>query len=124
MSSHGISFTDFVTFFTAKAKVVDMASAHILGGGVSRASDTLITDVFSPIITLLTGGSTMDTQFTVLKSGPNGPYATATDAQKDGAVVIKYGRLGISVINLIVQALALYLIIGAWQRCIGDVCTR
>jgi large conductance mechanosensitive channel len=116
--------TDFITFFTSKGNVIDVASGQILGGGVAKASTSLVTDIISPCVTVVTGGSKLDNHFVVVRRGPKYPYSNVSQAEEDGAVVIKYGNLVVSIFNLMIQAIALYVLIGAWRRCVGGVCRR
>ena len=119
-----MTFPGFLQFLSSTGKVKDIATGQIVGAGVSKASNSLVDDVIGPIIAYCTNGSTLDTHFIVLRHGKKHlSYANATEADADGAVIIRYGKTAYTIFNLLVQALVVYIIIGAWKRCFGDRCT-
>lgn len=119
-----LSFVDFIGFLTTTAKVTDIATGQIMGAGISKASTSLVQDIISPVMSVATNGSTLNSHFMVLRRGGKYPYATIEEAEADGAVVMKYGNTAYAVFNLLVQALVVYMILGAWKRCFGGVCAR
>lgn len=117
-----VSFVDFIQFLSTKAKVTDIATGQIMGNCISKASTSLVQDVISPVITVVTGGLTLDNHFIVIKRGEKYPYSTVSEAEQDGAIIVKYGNTAYAIFILLVQALILYFLIGAWRRCLGDSC--
>ena len=128
VSPSNMSFLGFISFLTTTGKVKDVATGQILGAGIGKASDSFVKDFIAPLITFVTNGATLDQHFIVLRPGISHKnkkatkYATVAEAEADHAVIIKYGETFYAIFNLLVQALVVYLIIGAWKRCIGDSC--
>ena len=123
MSPSGLSFPGFISFLTTTGNVKEIATGQIIGAGITRASTSLIDDVLGPALAYVTKGSTLDTHFIVLRRGARYPYATSAEADADGAVTVKYGKTAYAIFNLLVQAFLVYMIIGAWKRCVGDSCS-
>ncbi len=117
-----MSFPGFLNFLATTGNVKDIATGQIVGAGVSKASNSLIDDIIGPTIAYITNGATLDSHFIVLRRGKKYPYLSANEAVADGALIVKYGNTVYALFNLLIQALVVYFIIGAWKRCLGDVC--
>lgn len=122
-SPSGLSFPGFITFLATTAKINNIATGHIIGNGITKASTSIIDDLLGPTLAYITSGSTLDTHFLVLSRGPSYPYATVAEADADGAITLKYGKTAYAIFNLLVQAFVVYIVIGAWKRCMGDSCS-
>lgn len=90
--------------FIMRGNVVDMAVGVIIGAAFTTIVNSLVKDVFNPVMGLATGGIDFSNLFVTLK-GPVEPTLDA--AQKAGAVTINYGLF----INAIVQFLIIALVI-------------
>jgi large conductance mechanosensitive channel len=80
-------FDDFKAFIL-RGNVVDLAVGVIIGAAFTGVVNSLVKDLITPILGLLTGGVDFSNHFVTLR----GPAArTLADAQKAGAVTINYG---------------------------------
>ena len=93
--------------FAMKGNVVDMAVGVIIGGAFGAIVASLLSDIFMPVIGMLTGGVDFKDLFIPLK----GSYATLADAVKAGAPVIAYGRFINTVLNFLIVAFVIFMII-------------
>ncbi len=88
--------------FISKGSVLDMAVGVIIGGAFTAIVNSLVNDVFMPLLGLLTGG--MNFAALSLQLGPN---------EED---VLKYGAFIAAVINFLLIALVLFFVIKAINR--------
>ncbi|KAJ3119055.1 hypothetical protein HDU96_003230 [Phlyctochytrium bullatum] len=110
-------FEDFKAFIS-KGNVVDMAIGIIIGGAFGAIVSSAVDDIFSPFISLFTGGSQLQNAFFMLR-GPNKDlcreknnpcvyFPTPADANAVGAITINYGRFIQLTINFLTVALILF----------------
>ena len=98
--------------FAVKGNMVDMAVGIIIGAAFTAIVNSLVKDIFTPLIGLATGGMNFTNLFWVLKAGPTGgPYTTLADAQAAGAVTINYGLFLNAMISFVIVALVTFLLI-------------
>jgi large conductance mechanosensitive channel len=74
--------------FIRRGNVVDLASGIVIAVAFTAVANSLVKDIFTPIIGLLVGGIDFTNIFVTLK-GPSQP--TLADAQKAGAVTLNFG---------------------------------
>lgn len=99
--------------FAMKGNVVDLAVGVIIGAAFGKIVESLVGDVFMPIIGAIIGGLDFSNYFLGLS-----PAVTATsllEAKKQGAV-IAYGSFLTIAINFLIIAFILFLIIKAINR--------
>lgn len=99
--------------FALKGNVVDLAIGVIIGAAFGKIVDSMVGDIFMPIIGALTGGLNFDNYFLALSKG-----ITATnvaDAAKQGAV-LAYGKFITVLINFIIIAWVLFLVVKGMNR--------
>lgn len=78
--------------FALTGNVLDMAVGIVVGGAFATIASSLVDNIVSPILGLLTSGVDLADLFVVLKNGSKGgEYLTLTEANADGAVTISYG---------------------------------
>lgn len=95
---------DFRTFIL-RGNVVDLAVGVVIGAAFTGIVGSLVKDIITPVIGLLTGGVDFSNHFITLK----GPVAaTLGDAQKAGAVTLNYGVFLNAVINFLIIATAIF----------------
>ncbi|HEY6563811.1 MAG TPA: large-conductance mechanosensitive channel protein MscL [Pirellulaceae bacterium] len=87
--------------FALKGNMIDMAVGIIIGAAFSGVVGSLVENMFSPVLGLLTGGI----DFSEFKY----PLKVAADAKDN--VYLQWGAFVQSLINFLVQALALFLIV-------------
>lgn len=103
--------------FALKGNMVDMAVGIVIGAAFTSIVNSLVKDVMTPLIGLLTGGVDFSQQFIVLREGGAlGPYLTIEEAAKAGAVTLNYGLFVNSVISFLIVAFVLFLVVRAMNR--------
>lgn len=98
--------------FAVKGNVVDLAVGIIIGSAFTAIVNSLVRDVFTPVLGLITGGIDFTNLFLVLKEGAqDGPYNTLAQAQAAGAVTINYGIFLNAMISFTLVAMVCFLLI-------------
>lgn len=100
--------------FAVKGNVADMAVGIIIGAAFTSIVNSLVNDIFMPIIGLVTGGVDFSDLFIVLKG--EGPYATVQAAKDAGAVTVNIGLFINAVIAFLIVAWVLFMVIKAMNR--------
>lgn len=99
--------------FALKGNVVDLAVGVIIGAAFSRIVSSLVEDVFTPLIGLLTGGLDFTNYFIALS--PEVTATTLAEAREQGAV-IAYGSFLTATINFLIVAWVLFFVIRGINR--------
>ncbi len=103
--------------FLRRGNVVDMAVGLIMGAALGAIVKSLVDDIIMPPVGLLLGGVDFADIMTVLKDGdPAGPYATLTQAQDAGAVVIAWGVFINAVISFLIIAFVVFILVRYYNR--------
>ncbi len=103
--------------FIMRGNVLDLAVGIIIGAAFTAIVGSLVADIITPFIGLVTGGVNFTDLFVVLKDGATaGPYATLEAAQAAGAVTVNIGLFLNAVINFLIVAFVLFLIIRSVNR--------
>src|SRR6516165_12573729 len=93
--------------------VVDLAVGIIIGVAFTAVVNSLVKDIFTPVIGLLVGGIDFTNLFVTLK----GPHAaTLADAQKAGAVTLNIGVFVNAILQFIIVSFAVFWLIKALTR--------
>ncbi len=96
--------------FILRGNVVDLAVAVIIGAAFTAVVNSLVKDVISPIIGLLTGGINFSDLYINLSGQGYPSYAAAVEA---GAAVIGYGAFIQSIITFVLTGLAVFVLVKA-----------
>ncbi|MGH7053626.1 MAG: large conductance mechanosensitive channel protein MscL, partial [Stellaceae bacterium] len=96
-----------------RGNVVDLAVGIIIGVAFTTVVNSLVKDIFTPVIGLLVGGIDFTNIFITLK-GPSA--ATLADAQKAGAVTLNIGVFINTVIQFLIVSFAVFWLIRALTR--------
>lgn len=104
MKETGI-FAEFKKFIT-RGNVLDMAVGVIIGGAFTAIINSVVKDIFNPIIGVITGGHDFGALKIVLKP------AVGDVAE----VAIRYGALINAIVNFLLIALILFAIIKTFNR--------
>ncbi|GLK80205.1 large-conductance mechanosensitive channel [Methylopila turkensis] len=99
--------------FAMKGNVVDLAVGVIIGAAFGKIVESLVGDVFMPIIGAVVGGLDFSNYFVGLSSAVNAP--SLAEAKKQGAV-LAYGNFLTIAINFLIIAFILFLVIKAVNR--------
>ena len=99
--------------FIMRGNVVDLAVGIIIGVAFTAVVNSLVKDIFTPIIGLAVGGIDFTNIFVTL-TGPSEP--TLADAQKAGAVTLNFGVFLNAVIQFLIVSFAVFWLIKALTR--------
>jgi large conductance mechanosensitive channel len=91
--------------FIMRGNVVDLAVGVVIGAAFTTIVSSLVKDIITPIIGLITGGVDFSNHFIILKGSA---AATLADAVKAGDVTINYGVFLNAVINFLIVAAAIF----------------
>jgi large conductance mechanosensitive channel len=101
--------------FVARANVIDLAVAVVIGAAFGKIVTTLVEGIIMPPIGLLIGKVDFASLFFVLDHSKGQPLSLA-DAKAKGIPVIAYGALLNDIVNFLIIALVIFLIIKAVNR--------
>jgi large conductance mechanosensitive channel len=99
--------------FIMRGNVVDLAVGIIIGVAFTGVVNSLVKDIFTPIIGLAVGGIDFTNIFVTL-TGPSEP--TLADAQKAGAVTLNFGVFLNAVIQFLIVSFAVFWLIKVLTR--------
>lgn len=99
--------------FAMKGNVVDLAVGVIIGAAFGKIVESLVGDVFMPIVGAAVGGLDFSNYFLGLSSAVTS--TSLLDAKKQGAV-LAYGSFLTITINFMIIAFILFLVIKAMNR--------
>src|ERR671924_340974 len=99
--------------FIMRGNVVDLAVGIIIGVAFTAVVNSLVKDLFTPILGLIVGGIDFTNIFVTLK-GPSAP--TLADAQKSGAVTLNFGVFLNAVIQFLIVSFAVFWLIKVLTR--------
>ncbi len=99
--------------FIMRGSVVDLAVGVIIGAAFTAIVNSLVNDIFMPIIGYLFGGVDFTNLFIVLGGGK---YPSLAAAREAGAATINYGVFINAVIVFLLVALALFFVIKAVNK--------
>src|SRR5437588_7206472 len=99
--------------FILRGHVVDVAVGIIIGVAFTAVVNSLVKDIFTPLIGLLVGGIDFTNIFVTLK-GPSEP--TLADAQKAGAVTLNFGVFLNAVIQFLIVSFAVFWLVKTLTR--------
>jgi large conductance mechanosensitive channel len=110
---HKPAWLDEFRAFIMRGNVVDLAVGIIIGVAFTAVVNSLVKDIFTPLIGMLVGGIDFTNIFVTLK-GPS--EATLADAQKAGAVTLNFGVFLNAVIQFLIVSFAVFWLIKALTR--------
>jgi large conductance mechanosensitive channel len=105
-------FKDFKQF-ALRGNVIDLAVGVVVGAAFTSIVNSLVKDLITPPLGLVTGGLDFSNLFVVLKGGQ---YTTLADAAKAGAVTINYGIFLNALISFLIVAFVLFLVVRSVNR--------
>lgn len=99
--------------FVTRGNVVDLAVGIIIGAAFTAIVNSLVKDLFTPVLGLLLGGIDFSNIFVTLK----GPHeATLDAAQKAGAVTLNVGLFLNACISFLIVAFAVFWLVKVMTR--------
>ena len=91
--------------FISKGNVIDLAVGVIIGGAFQSIVNSLVNDIFMPLLGLITGGVDFSSWTVTLGS-----------ADVENPAVLSYGNFIAAFLNFIIMALILFLIVKAFNK--------
>ena len=107
------AWVDEFRAFIMRGNVVDLAVGIIIGVAFTAVVNSLVKDIFTPIIGLAVGGIDFTNIFVTVK-GPSEP--TLADTQKAGAVTLNIGIFLNAVIQFLIVSFAVFWLIKVLTR--------
>ncbi|MGN0526212.1 MAG: large conductance mechanosensitive channel protein MscL [Acutalibacteraceae bacterium] len=104
----GVGFIKEFKDFISKGNVIDLAVGVIIGGAFSGIVTSLVENIITPIITLVTGKVSFTDLFIALDGNE---YATLAAATQAGASTVNYGLFIQGVIDFIITAFVIFLLV-------------
>ena len=99
--------------FALRGNVVDLAIGIIIGAAFGRIVDSIVGDIFMPIIGAVTGGLDFSNYFTTLSGNVT---ATALSEAKNQGAVLAWGNFITVAINFVIIAWILFLLVKGMNR--------
>lgn len=87
--------------FAVRGSVIDLAVGIIIGGAFQKIVSSLVVDVFTPLISLLTGGINFSDLVWTLPTNPLSQVA----------VTLNYGRFVQNVVEFLIVAFAIFMMV-------------
>jgi large conductance mechanosensitive channel len=97
--------------FISKGNVIDLAVGVIIGGAFSGIVTSLVENIITPVISLLTGKVAFADLFYVLGDYDSGAIKTLEQAQAAGLSTINYGLFIQAVIDFVVIGFVIFLLV-------------
>jgi len=99
--------------FIMRGSVVDLAVGIIIGAAFTGVVNSLVKDVFNPVLGLAMGGIDFSNLFVPL----NGQhYASLADAQRAGAATLNIGLFINAIINFLIVGFAIFWVVKGLTR--------
>ncbi len=100
---------EFKTFIL-RGNVMNLAVGVIIGGAFQAIVNSLVNDIVSPVISLLTKGINFADKFIVLTTD-DVSFATLEAAKEAGYATLNYGSFATAVINFLIMAVVIFLLV-------------
>jgi large conductance mechanosensitive channel len=103
--------------FIMRGNVMDLAVGVIIGAAFGKIVDSMVNDVFMPILGLILGKIDFANLYVVLSEGKTaGPYASLDVARKSGAAVLAYGNFINTVVYFIIIGFIIFMLVRSLNR--------
>jgi large conductance mechanosensitive channel len=102
--------------FAMRGNVVDLAVGVIIGAAFGRIVESMVGDLFMPIIGAVTGGLDFSNHFVALSKSVTAP--ALADARKQGAV-LAWGNFVTIVINFVIIAWVLFMVVRGLNKLVA-----
>lgn len=97
--------------FAIKGNAVDLAVGVIIGGAFGKIVDSIVADLFMPIVGAVIGKVDFSNMFVVLGSIPAGTDATLAGLKKAGVPVLAYGNFITIAVNFAILAFIVFMMV-------------
>ncbi|NVO05019.1 MAG: large conductance mechanosensitive channel protein MscL [Rhodoferax sp.] len=102
--------------FAIKGNAVDLAVGVIIGGAFGKIVDSIVADLFMPIVGAVIGKVDFSNMFLVLGSIPSGTDATLAGLKKAGVPVFAYGNFITIAVNFAILAFIVFMMVKQLNR--------
>jgi len=103
--------------FAMRGNVLDMAVGVIIASAFGKIVTSLVSDIFMPIIGLLTGGTNVSNMFVLLGKAPEGVTVTSLEqASELGIATLNYGTFIQAIIDFILVALCIFAVVKFFNK--------
>ena len=102
--------------FAVKGNAVDLAVGVIIGGAFGKIVDSVVADLFMPIIGAIIGKVDFSNLFVVLGSVPAGTDTTLAGLKKAGIPVFAYGNFITIAVNFAILAFIVFIMVKQINR--------
>ncbi|MBQ6702293.1 MAG: large conductance mechanosensitive channel protein MscL [Clostridia bacterium] len=108
--------------FAFKGNVVDMAVGVVVGGAFSKIVTSLVNDLITPLISLITGGASFSELFVILSKANMvegtdiSAIKTVADAKAAGLTTLNYGNFIQLVIDFFLVAFSIFMVVNLLQK--------
>lgn len=99
--------------FALKGNMVDLAIGIIIGAAFSGLVNSVVKDLFMPVIAAISGGVDFTNKFVGLDEGVT---ATSLEAAREQGPVLAYGQFVTLSINFLIVAFILFMVVKAMNR--------
>lgn len=104
-------FAEFKAFAT-KGNAIDLAVGVMIGAAFGKIVDSIVTDLFLPLITFITGGQiNYANSFIALSPIPDGVPLTLDAVRKAGVNVLAWGNFLSIALNFLILAFIVFLVV-------------
>ena len=110
---HGLNMWKEFKAFAIKGNVIDLAVAVVVGAAFTGIVNSLVKDIITPPLSLVTGGLNFSNKFILLKSGTDGrtDYATPDLAVAAKAIPWTWGAFVTALISFFLVSFSVFLVI-------------
>jgi large conductance mechanosensitive channel len=102
--------------FAIKGNAVDLAVGVIIGGAFGKIVDSIVADLFMPIVGAVIGKVDFSNLFVVLGSIPAGTDTTLAGLKKAGLPVFAYGNFITIAVNFAILAFIVFMMVKQLNR--------
>lgn len=99
--------------FALKGNMIDLAVGMIIGSAFTSIVNSLVNDIFMPILSLVTGKVDFTNMFIALDGNQ---YATLQAAKDAAVATINYGAFITQTINFLLMALVVFIVVKQLNR--------
>ena len=96
--------------FIMRGNVIDLAVGVFIGGAFQAIVNSLVNDIVSPVLSLVTKGINFADKFIVL-TAEDVTFATVEAAKEAGYATLNYGSFITAVINFLIMAVVIFLLV-------------
>ena len=104
------AFLDEFKKFIMRGNVIDLAVGVIIGGAFQAIVNSLVNDIVSPVLSLVTKGINFADKFIILTTDEVS-FKTVEAAKEAGYATLSYGSFITAVINFIIMAFVIFLLV-------------